>query len=225
MTAVSESEVIRSRAACLAQAAASVGSWQIRNCATLGGNLANASPAADTPAALAPLDAAAVLVSPGGQRELPIHDFLTGPGSTALKDGELIAAFRIPAPETRVRLSAFEKLGSRSQVSIARLNLAASVLLGTSGKKAGVPASARVFMGTLGGAARRCPRAEDALIAVLEGAADALEFCGALAAAVEEAIPGRPTLPYKRSAAKALGLDLLAQFARLFGAARKETRR
>ncbi|MDR1649288.1 MAG: FAD binding domain-containing protein [Synergistaceae bacterium] len=215
MTAIAESEVLGGRAACLAQAAASVGSWQIRNRATLGGNLANASPAADTPAALAALDAVAVLVSyEGRQRELPVREVLSGPGATVLKDGELIAAFRLPLPKTRVRLSAFGKIGSRSQVSISRLNLAASVLL--SGKTA---ESARVFMGTLGTAALRCPDAEDALLSALEGPASGVRgFCEALAAAVEAAIPGRPTLPYKRSAAKALGLDI---FARL-EAARKE---
>jgi carbon-monoxide dehydrogenase small subunit/xanthine dehydrogenase small subunit len=236
MTAVSGSALLKRGAACLAQAAASVGSWQIRNRATLGGNLANASPAADTPAALAALGASAILVSAEGQRELPVHEVLSGPGATVLRDGELIAAFRVPLPETGTRLSAFVKVGSRSQVSISRLNLAASVLVENEDETAGGGigpgarvSAARVFMGTLGAAARRCPAAEDALIRALvrKGPAGESEFCEALAAAAEEAIPGRPTLPYKRSAAKALGLDLLARLARLarLGAARAEARR
>jgi carbon-monoxide dehydrogenase medium subunit len=199
MTSVAENEDLRRHAACLAEAAASVGSWQIRNRATLGGNLANASPAADTPVALSALDAVALLASPRGRRELPVSQVPTGPNSNVLEADELIAAFRIPLE--RERVSAFGKVGSRSQVSIARLNLAVSVSQG----------KARVFAGTLGTAVRRCPQAEKSIAAPYAGAES---FCEALAAEVREAIPGRSTLLYKQSAARALGLDLWAALSR-----------
>jgi carbon-monoxide dehydrogenase medium subunit len=213
MTSVSENESVRRYAACLAQAASSVGSWQIRNRATLGGNLANASPAADTPAALAALDAFAVLVSSRGERELPVCAVPAGLNATALEPGELITAFRIPL--SPIRISAFKKVGSRSQMSIARLNLAVSAVP-ADGKLENV----RVFAGTLGSAVLRCSSAEKILSQMTvenlssdrngKISSDLDEFREALVAAVEEAIPGRSTLPYKRSAIRALGLDVTA---------------
>jgi carbon-monoxide dehydrogenase medium subunit len=207
MTAIAEHEEIRCHASCLAQAAASVGSWQIRNRATLGGNLANASPAADTPVALAVLDAVAILISPRGVRKLLTRDIPTGPNTTVLELDELIASFRVPLKPSRI--SAFSKVGSRSQVTIARLNLAVSALFDGDGKF-GNP---RVFAGTLGIAARRCSAAEKILSQTetrhLTTPDVSGSFCAALATAVEEAIPGRDSLPYKRSAIQALGLDVL----------------
>lgn len=202
MTAVAASADLRRHAACLSEAAACVGSWQIRNRATLGGNLANASPAADTPPALAALDALVEILSAGGSRKLSVPEVLGGPNANTLRPDEIIAAFHIPLK--RERLSAFGKIGSRSEVSIARLNLAASVL-----RAGGVFRDARVFVGTLGSAAQRCPEAERALEGPERGRNEA--FCEALAGMVDRAIPGRATRPYKRSAIQALGEDVLAK--------------
>ena len=224
MTSVSENESVRRLAACLAQAASNVGSWQIRNKATLGGNLANASPAADTPVALAALDATVMLVSSRGNRELPVRDVPVGLNATVLEPGELITAFRIPL--SPVRISAFGKVGSRSQMTIARLNLAISAVL-----KEGRVEDARVFAGTLGNAVFRCLSAEKILSSMavedfssLDRNSDNFggkfgEFCEALAVAVEKGIPGRSTLPYKQSVIRALGLDVGAM---LIEGARKE---
>jgi hypothetical protein len=73
----------------LAQGAAEVGSPQIRHLATLGGNVCNASPSADTAAPLLALEAEALLVSAEGERSLPLRQFWLGPGKTALRPGEL----------------------------------------------------------------------------------------------------------------------------------------
>jgi carbon-monoxide dehydrogenase medium subunit len=127
----------------------------------------------------------------------------TGANRSVLEKDEVITELRIPL--TPRRISAFGKIGSRREMSIARLNLAVAISAETPS-----PASPRVFAGTLGKAALRCPEAE----AVLQGpefpgsVRDA--FCAALAAAVEAAIPGRSTLPYKRQAIQALGEDVLA---------------
>ncbi|WP_010258563.1 FAD binding domain-containing protein [Treponema primitia] len=197
MTSLSEDGRIKQYAPCLAMAAAKVGSWQIRNRATLGGNLANASPAADTPAALAALDTGVLLASLRGRRELPVDAVLTGPNRTALEPGEVITGFRIPLRQGRT--SAFGKIGSRTEVSIARLNLAAAM---------GGEVEPRVFVGTLGTAALRCREAESAL--TRRGVPDPAPFCAALSRLVEKAIPGRSTLPYKISAIQALGEDVFS---------------
>jgi CO/xanthine dehydrogenase FAD-binding subunit len=82
----------------LAEGCHSVGSYSIRNRATIAGNICNASPAADTAAPLYCLDAAVNIVGSGGTRSVAIDEFFTGPGKTALKKGELVLSVFIPKP-------------------------------------------------------------------------------------------------------------------------------
>lgn len=196
MTGIHSSALVRKYAAALADAAYVMGSEQIRNRATAGGNVANSSPAADTPPALAALGARAVAASAAGERALPIEEVL-GRNKNNLAAGEIIKEFIIPADKSRV--SAFLKIGSRSQVSISRVNLAVSARY-----EEGLYKDARVYVGTLGSAALRCAGAEAAL-----GAPGFEEgFPEALCAFAASAIPGRPTLSYKQSALRALSLDV-----------------
>ncbi len=82
----------------LAQAANSVASYQLRNRATLGGNLCNGSPAADTAPATLVLEGRITLYGPGGEREVEAREFFLGPGETAMRAGELMTAIRFPIP-------------------------------------------------------------------------------------------------------------------------------
>ena len=82
----------------LAEAASLVGSPQIRNLATLGGNICNASPAADTIPALLVLDAQAEMVSARGVRSIPLSEFFVGPGQTVLEKDEILASVLLPEP-------------------------------------------------------------------------------------------------------------------------------
>jgi CO/xanthine dehydrogenase FAD-binding subunit len=82
----------------LAEAASSVASYQVRNRATLGGNLCNGSPAADTAPAVLVLEGSLVLHGPDGERVVSAGDFFLGPGQTAIQTGELMTAIRFPAP-------------------------------------------------------------------------------------------------------------------------------
>lgn len=82
----------------LAEAANSVASYQLRNRATLGGNLCNGSPAADTAPAALLLEGRIVLYGPSGEREVPANEFFLGPGETAMQAGELMTAVRFPVP-------------------------------------------------------------------------------------------------------------------------------
>ena len=125
-TELYESAVVRSNAFVLAQAALSVGSPQIRNMGTVGGNLANASPAADTVPALMALDAELRLLSPAGERSMPVEDFFLGIGKTKLADGEYIAGISFPALGKGTG-SAFLKLGRRNALAISRVSVAAVV--------------------------------------------------------------------------------------------------
>jgi CO/xanthine dehydrogenase FAD-binding subunit len=106
----------------LAQAARTVGSPQIRNTGTIGGNLVTGSPAGDTLPVLVALEATVELASArNGPRRLPVSDFLTGPKQTARRPDELLVAVRIPVPHGR---SEFLKIGVRNAMVIAVANCA-----------------------------------------------------------------------------------------------------
>ncbi len=110
----------------LAQAGAVVGSLQIRNLATIGGNVANASPAADGLTALAALGARAEVVSSNGVRHIPLEELIIGPNTTCLVPGDLIVGFKLDRPPEG-SAQRFYKVGRRRAVVIARMNLAVSL--------------------------------------------------------------------------------------------------
>ena len=110
----------------LVQAAQTVGSVQIRNRATLTGNICNASPAADTAPALLAYGAAVVLISSRRSRIVPLDEFLLGPRSTSLRSGEIAAAVEIPLPAGRTG-SQFARLTRRRGVDLATISLCCSV--------------------------------------------------------------------------------------------------
>jgi CO/xanthine dehydrogenase FAD-binding subunit len=112
----------------LATVLRSLGSAQIRNRATLGGNLANASPAADSPLALLAYDARVTLAGAGTARDLPLHEFFLGPGRTALRRGEYIRSIALPTPRTDWKVF-FHKVGRRRALTIAITSVAGLVAL------------------------------------------------------------------------------------------------
>jgi CO/xanthine dehydrogenase FAD-binding subunit len=135
MTTFSElaaSPLIREKAFVLAQAANSVGSPQIRNRGTVGGNIVNASPAGDTVPALMALDAKVRLMSAAGTREILLEQFFLGIGKTKLVPGEVVQEIFFPALGESTG-SAFGKLGRRNALAISRVN--AAVVLGYSEDK------------------------------------------------------------------------------------------
>ncbi len=108
----------------LAHAARTVGSPQIRNAGTIGGNLATASPAGDTLPVLAALDAVVEVASALGARDIPVSAFITGPKRNALSRGELIVAVRLPLLDGHQE---FRKIGVRNAMVIAVASLALAV--------------------------------------------------------------------------------------------------
>ncbi len=123
--AVARHEVVRERAAVLARACASVGGPQIRARGTIGGNLANASPAADSAVALAALGAVAHARSARGERSIPLSGLFAGPGITVLEPDELLTRVTVELPPAGSR-SAYAKLGQRRALAIAIASVAAS---------------------------------------------------------------------------------------------------
>lgn len=105
-----------------------VGAPQIRSRGTIGGNLANASPAGDSLPPLYVLDAVVHLISVQGERWVPVGEFFTGPGKTVRRPDELIRQIRFPAFEEGER-GYFRKIGQRRGMFIAKVSVAATLIL------------------------------------------------------------------------------------------------
>lgn len=141
----------------LRQAAREVGSVQIQNAATIGGNLCNASPAADGVPPLLTLDAEAEIVSVRGNRRLSLADFLLGPRRTALQDGELLSAVHVPRGAAQGR-AGFLKLGARRYLVISIASVAVRV-----DAREGKIADLAIAVGACGPVPTRLARLETAL--------------------------------------------------------------
>ena len=102
MTDIADDARVRRHFTALAEAAAVVGSVQIRNRATLAGNVCNASPAADTAPSLLVYGAEILAVGPAGARRIPVDDFFVRSGQTTLAPGELVTAIELPLPGRRM---------------------------------------------------------------------------------------------------------------------------
>lgn len=155
MTQVATHPLIVENFPALVQAVLTVGAFQIRNQATIGGNVANASPAGDSIPALLSVEATVVLASDKGARKVPLADFFTGPGKTVMKAGELIEFFEIPQRITR---GLFLKLGERLAHAISKISLALSTWDIQGGRQA-----FRITLGAVAPTVIHCRRAETLL--------------------------------------------------------------
>ncbi len=143
----------------LSQAAGTCGSQQIRNMATIGGNLANASPACDLAPPLLALDAEVVVAGRGSKRTIPLDAFFRGVHRTALNGG-LLAEIVVPATPKAARAAwSFQKLG-RLKSDIAVVNAAVGVALDAAGRCTW----ARIALGAVGPTPLRAVRAEALLV-------------------------------------------------------------
>ena len=196
--------LIRRHARCLAEAAAQVGSAQIRNVATVGGNIANASPCADTVTALVALGAEVHTIDGGGQiARRPLAQILIGSGRTSLAADEAITEVSFTALGADQRTT-FAKIGSRSTVTVARLSMALVIKYDAG---AGTLSEVRVSLGAVGEAAFRDARLEELLEGRPANEGSARLFAAGCTDAVRRAIPGRYSLPYKQHAAVGLAFD------------------
>ena len=191
----------------LLQAAEQVGSVQIRNRATIGGNIASAMPGGDLLPVLKCLDCQIEVLH--RDQTMTIHIFdevVIGVGKTCLENGDMITAIRFPRQFGRNRISAFAKIGRRRELAIARLNLA---VLADYESSANYINDIRIVAGAIGPVPLRLQLVEQRLRGRIVDQAFADDFLKALTAAVDTAIPDRISQAYKRCAVMGLGLDLL----------------
>lgn len=155
----------------LQQSAAQVGGEQVQNVATIGGNLCNASPAADGVPPLLALSTRLELASAAAQRTVELDEFLLGARRTALQPDELVTALHIPRRSQRAR-SAFYKLGARSYLVISIVSLAVTLDFDLEGRIC----YAGVAVGSCAGRARRLSSLESRLLGLERTSASALEL-------------------------------------------------
>ena len=121
-------EDVRKRYPALVESTEIIGGTGIQGRASLGGNLCNSSPAADTIPAMIVLEAAALIAGPGGERELPVDEFCTGPGQNVLLPGEFVVSIRIPPPAASSG-AAWQRFIPRNEMDIAVVNAATQLRL------------------------------------------------------------------------------------------------
>lgn len=202
---IATSDLLQSKAAALARAAAKAGCVATRATATIGGNIGNASPAADLVTPLLVLDADVRLRGAAGDRVVALKDFFTGPGQTVRKPDELIVEISMPTPKGN---SVFVKLGRRKSMTLAVVNVAVRVEMDGNTCK-----DARIALGAVAPTPIRCSEAE-ALITgrVLDSAAIAAAAAAA-AAATKPIDDQRASAWYRRRVTAPLVARALAQAA------------
>lgn len=150
---------VRRRYPALAAAAASFAGVQVRNLATVGGNICNASPSGDTIPALLVFGAECRAVGPNGERGVPLDQFFTGPGRTVLQHGELLTEVRLPPPPRNTG-SHYIKHSPRGAMDIATVGVASMVSLDG---RSGPCSEVRVALGSVAPTPVRAYAAEDIL--------------------------------------------------------------
>lgn len=168
-------ENIRNQATVLFEGAQSLGSWQVRNRGTIGGNLANGAPTADTAVPLLALDAEIIIWSPLGERRMPATSFWLGAGKTILRPGEIITGVEIPLKQGTS--SAYTKLGPRQAMDIAIAS--AAVVIKTGG---GTVEEVQIALGGAGPTPVRA-RSAEAYLAGRPARAENIRHAGKLAVA------------------------------------------
>lgn len=188
----------------LHDAVVAIGSVQIRNMATIGGNLCNASPAADSAQALIALGSYANIAGPLGERSVDLERFFTGPGKTVLGRGELLTSITLPYPEENCS-GVFLKLG-RTSLDLATVSISVGAKVSRE-----VIESIRVVMGAVAPTPLRLRNVEQHLIKK-KLTEEIIEEAGRLVAeSIKPITDIRGTAEYRRLASKGLALEALTR--------------
>ena len=154
-----EDPEIRRNMPALVDCASIIGGIAIQSRASLGGNLCNASPAADSSPALMALGARLVVASPTGNREIPVEEFFAGPGRNTLQPGEILLQVKIPAPAANSG-AFYHRFIPRNEMDIAVASSGVSITVGDDGNIS----AARVALGAVAATPVMVPAAASALI-------------------------------------------------------------
>jgi carbon-monoxide dehydrogenase medium subunit len=188
------------------EAAKLIGSYQVKGRATLGGNLCNASPAADSVPALIAAGAVARIVGPGGTREVAVEKVATGPGRTSLGKGEVVAALIFPARPPRSG-DAYQRVTPRSEMDIAMVGVGVNLTLDGDG----VCTAARVALGAVAPTVLLVKDAAAALIGTRLEEAALAELAARARGACRPIDDKRGTIEYRTRAAGVVAVRVARQ--------------
>jgi CO/xanthine dehydrogenase FAD-binding subunit len=197
--------LVRRRLPLLAEACATVGGVQIQNRGTIGGNLANASPAGDTFPPLAVYGATVGLVSAQGRREVALDAFFTGVKRTCLAPGELVESVRIPLPARPPTRAVFRKVGTRAAQAISKTVASGLLWLSRDGRVEEL----RFALGSMAPTVRRLRHAEAFVTGKRLTREVAQEACALVSADVSPIDDVRSTADYRLAVSRNLLFQLL----------------
>jgi len=206
MSEIREHALLRRRFPALVAAAAEVGGRQIQNRATVGGNIANASPAGDSLPALMALDAGIEAQSVHGRRTIPFTSLYLGYRKLGLEPDEIITAVTLPLPPAGSR-QFFRKVGTRRAQSISKVVMGATGRIARSGSGVRVE-QVRIALGSVAPVTLRATLAEAALVGAAPSPRVAAAACEALLADIAPIDDIRSDREYRRE----VSVRLLAQF-------------
>jgi CO/xanthine dehydrogenase FAD-binding subunit len=198
--------LVRASLPLLAAACGTVGGVQIQNRGTLGGNIANASPAGDTLPALAVYEAVIDVAAAGGRRQIPLGAMFTGAKQTSLRDDELIEAVRLPLPSPRPTRAVFRKVGTRAAQAISKTVVAGLLWL----RRDGSIRELRFALGSMAPTVRRLTSVERYVLGRRPTPATIREACARLEDDVAPIDDIRSTAEYRLTVSR----NLLAAFLR-----------
>ena len=203
-TEIAESELARKYGRALTQSAGLVGSPQIRNRATIGGNVANCSPAADSIPPLIALGAAVGIMNCEGIRQrVSIEEFLGSWENELKRAGFFIEYFGIPI-EKEIGWSGFSRIGARSEVSISKLSIALAFHIDGNGRIR----NPKIGLGAVGKTAIRAVNVEDLINGRFFNEELVADLGSALAVELKESLKGRASMNYKKLAILGVVQDL-----------------
>jgi carbon-monoxide dehydrogenase medium subunit len=159
MREVATSAIILRRYPFLAQSAAEVGSIQIQNRATIGGNMANATPSADVAPGLLVLEAKAEIEGSSGKRVIELEQFFRGPGQTAMQPGEVLTGILLPPTNPRLK-GEYIKFSPREMMDLASIGVAVALVLSEGERRC---ESVRIALGAVSPTPMRARKAEAVL--------------------------------------------------------------
>ena len=155
LNAIKSSPIIKENFSILSQSAAKIGSSQVRNIATIGGNICNASPSADTVPALIILESMLKIIGPDGERSIPIEKFFIGPSETVLNKGEILTSIEIPRQHPNTK-AIYIKHSVRRAMDLAIVGVAISINI-----KGGVCEDIKIGLGAVAPTPIRANSAEE----------------------------------------------------------------
>jgi CO/xanthine dehydrogenase FAD-binding subunit len=204
-TEIQANEIVRKEFPMLSQAASETGGLAIQNRGTLGGNIANASPAADSPPALLAYDAELELVSKSGSRWVPYQGFHTGYKQMIMRPDELLARIRLPRTDTPV-IHYYRKVGTRKAQAISKVCFA-----GTAVRQERTIADLRIALGSVAPVPLRCIKTENILRGSLLNQESIENARGTLAGEIVPIDDIRSTRNYRLQVSLNLLTDFLEQ--------------